>query len=637
MADTVNIIELDIDEKELLKKITKLTAEITSLKKETKTLETTNKELEKSGKQNTEQYKKNSKQIEINKVETKGLSTQYRNNQNTLVALTGTENKQLGTLQKLEISNKQLRAETKTLDLTRESGRKRLVQVNKELDKNNKFIAKNADASKAQKLNIGNYGSALQGLPGPLSGATRGVQVLNTAFKFLLTNPIGLLLVAVALAVKGIADAISSNQAVLDNFKATADGIKAGWAAVTDRLNDLGETVKRTGKLNFKVIVDSFRGVTDEVIEEFKAAKQLREELILLEDQIIGQTVRRAELQRTIQLNRLAVKDESNSIQEQLRLLDEAIAAEDQLIKLQIEEAEERARITSAQVGLGRSLRAEIKAEQEALAAVIQAETDGAKRKIRLASERLTLVNKVAKEEMKIAEQEALAAAKAVDNLIALETLKSIALNEIRDEDVEKQKLRLDSLDALREASAEAEMTLADLTNEDKLDLAQGFLKNITTIFGKGSAIGKAAAVAETAINTFRGAQNAFTSLSGIPIIGVPLGLAAAGAAVKMGVDNVKKILAVNIPGGGGGGGGGSGISGGAGSGFRGSPQISATNFTGGPNDGGLSTQSLINNTAQSVAAGFAQALADAPPVLVIDDVTFKQNVNNAISRVATV
>ena len=40
MAETVKIVDLDIDEKDLLKKLTKLTEEITKLKTETKSLET---------------------------------------------------------------------------------------------------------------------------------------------------------------------------------------------------------------------------------------------------------------------------------------------------------------------------------------------------------------------------------------------------------------------------------------------------------------------------------------------------------------------------------------------------------------------------------------------------------------------
>ena len=634
MAETVKIVDLDIDEKDLLKKLTKLQGEITKLKDESKKLETANKDLDKAGKKNTTQYKENSKQIEINKINTKGLSTEYRNNQNVLVNLNATESKQLGTLQQLELSNKKLREESKKLDLTRKSGQDRLKVINKQLDQNNETILKNADATKAQKMNIGAYGSALGGLGGPLAAATRGVQMLTAAFKFLLLNPIGLILVAVAGAVKMVGSAIKSNQGVLDKFKASADGIRAAWSSVTDRLNDLGETVKKTGKLNWKIIKDSFKGLTDEIDREFEAAKRLKEEFIALQDVLIDQTVQRAKLQQIVQMNRLAVKDENMTNRERLALLDEAIAAENELIALELGEAEERARILSEQVGLGRSLREEMKAEQEALAKIIQVETDGAKRKIRLASERLSLARMVAKEDVKIAEASALIAAKAVDNEIQLERIKSITINEIKDGDVEGEIARSQTLKFVHEDAAEHEMTLADLTAENKLDLAQNFLKDITTTFGKGSAIGKAAAVAETTINTFRAAQNAFTSLSGIPVIGVPLGIAAAGAATAMGLANVKKILAVKTPGGGGGG----GISGGGG---RASISIGSSlgrNYAAGaPADGGTTTSGITDSAAAAIKQGMSEALKESPPVLVIEDVTRKQMQQDSVSKVTTV
>ena len=636
MAETVKIVDLDIDEKDLLKKLIKLQGEITKLKDESKKLETANKDLDKAGKKNTTQYKENSKQIEINKISTKGLSTEYRNNQNVLVNLNTTESKQLGTLQKLELSNKKLREEGKKLDLTRKSGQDRLKVINKQLDKNNKTILKNADALKKQKMNVGAYGSALGGLGGPLAGATQGVQMLTGAFKFLITNPIGLVLLAIVGAVKAIGDAIRSNQGTLDKFKATGAGISAAWAVVTDRLNDFAESIKkRDWEKIFNILIFGFEGINAEISEEFKAAKQLKEEFFALQDVLIGQIVQREKLRKTVQMNRLAVKDENMTNRERLVLLNEAIRAESDLIALELEEAKERARILSEQVGLGRSLREEMKAEQEAIANITRVETDGAKRKIRLASERLSLARMVAKEDVKIAEASALIATKAVDNEIQLERMKSLTITEIGNQEVESTKLKSKKIVEITQEQVDAELELARLVQEGKLDLAQNFLGDITTIFGKNSAIGKAAAIAETTINTYRGAQAAFASLSGIAVVGVPLGIAAAGAAITMGLANVKKILAVKTPGGGGGGGGGlTSVSTGN---IPGSIPRNYAATAGRPADGGMITQGIINSTAAAVKQGVSEALKESPPVLVVEDVTSKQMQQDSISKVTTV
>ncbi len=659
MAETVKLVDLDIDQAELLKKITKLQQKITDLKDDTKTLTKANKDLEAGGKKNTAQYKANAAQIEKNKVQTKGLSTEYRNNQNVLVALNSTENKQLGTLQQLEFSNKKLREEAKRLDLTRKSGQDRLTQVNKQLDQNNKTILENADATKAQKMNIGNYGSALQGLPGPLGGAVSGIQRMTIAAKAFIATPLGIILAAIALAIKVLSDAIKSNQALMDGFEAAGAGLSATYAVLTDRINNVIDAIVRlnekitvneklnkiiTTVLKFNKLVighlipglnlarKAFKDMGEEMEEEGRLARELTADLQALEDQIIGQIVQRAELQKIVQMNRLAVKDENLTNRERLDLLDEAIEAEEKLIALELSEAEERARILSEQVGLGRSLREELKAEQEALAKVIQVETDGAKRKIRLASERLTLARMVAKEDLEIAEQEALAAAKAVDNLISLETIKSVAINEIRDEDAEKQKERLDNITKLNETAAEHELTLADLTAEHKLALAQGFAGNIAVIFGKNTAIGKAAAIAETAINTYRGATAAYASLAGVPVVGPVLGAAAAAAAVVSGLVNVKKIIGIKSGLPGDSGAGASGISAGGITTPRGTFQIGQV-----ISDGGLATQGLVNGTALSIREEFIAALKEVPPILVVEEVTVKQSSKRAISQVTTV
>lgn len=59
----------------------------------------------------------------------------------------------------------------------------------------------------------------------------------------------------------------------------------------------------------------------------------------------------------------------------------------------------------------------------------------------------------------------------------------------------------------------------------------------------------KAAAIAQTIIQTYQGAQQAFTSLSAIPVVGPALGTAAAAAAVAGGMARVAAIRSQSIPG----------------------------------------------------------------------------------------
>lgn len=98
------------------------------------------------------------------------------------------------------------------------------------------------------------------------------------------------------------------------------------------------------------------------------------------------------------------------------------------------------------------------------------------------------------------------------------------------------------------EAQALKKKKIEQTVQGNKLELASNTLNNLATIFGKESAAGKAAAIAQTTIDTYKGAQSAFTALSGIPIVGPVLGGIAAAAAVVSGLANVKKIVSTKEP-----------------------------------------------------------------------------------------
>jgi hypothetical protein len=102
----------------------------------------------------------------------------------------------------------------------------------------------------------------------------------------------------------------------------------------------------------------------------------------------------------------------------------------------------------------------------------------------------------------------------------------------------------------IRDHYAKEETKLTELTTNQKLNLAADALGNLAKIAGEQSKVGKAAAIAQATISTFLGAQEAFTSLAGIPVVGPALGALAAGAAIVSGIATVKQITATKTPGG---------------------------------------------------------------------------------------
>lgn len=95
---------------------------------------------------------------------------------------------------------------------------------------------------------------------------------------------------------------------------------------------------------------------------------------------------------------------------------------------------------------------------------------------------------------------------------------------------------------------AELNKQIEEAKNENKLQLASQTFGNLAAIFGEESKAGKAAAIAQTTIDTYQAATAAYKSLAGIPIVGPALGGVAAAAAVVAGIANVKKITATKQP-----------------------------------------------------------------------------------------
>jgi hypothetical protein len=105
--------------------------------------------------------------------------------------------------------------------------------------------------------------------------------------------------------------------------------------------------------------------------------------------------------------------------------------------------------------------------------------------------------------------------------------------------------LRENHLISEREAAA-LEVQVWAQTQAKRLQGAQTFLGQLSQLQSSKSKtaarIGKAAAIAQTVIETYKSATSAYAAMAGIPYIGPALGIAAAAAAVAAGMANVQAI-----------------------------------------------------------------------------------------------
>lgn len=79
---------------------------------------------------------------------------------------------------------------------------------------------------------------------------------------------------------------------------------------------------------------------------------------------------------------------------------------------------------------------------------------------------------------------------------------------------------------------------------DNRKNIALSTAQILADLGGKGAEFAKGMAISQAIQDTYKGANAAFSSLAGIPVVGPALGAAAAGAAIASGIINVKKILA---------------------------------------------------------------------------------------------
>ena len=180
-----------------------------------------------------------------NEAKLKTLNAEYRRNQAILVAQNKTKLDQISrterisavlgkeavTIDQLRQKNKELNQLRNSANITTEKGRKELELLNNQLDKNNEQIKENVDAYTQQKINIGNYQSALAGLsPGLNSVINQGktfVAGLNSLRTAVAGNAKGLKLFKIALISTGLGAIVVLLGSAITAFAGTRKGVDA--------------------------------------------------------------------------------------------------------------------------------------------------------------------------------------------------------------------------------------------------------------------------------------------------------------------------------------------------------------------------------------------------------------------------
>ncbi len=166
--------------------------------------------------------------------------------------------------------------------------------------------------------------------------------------------------------------------------------------------------------------------------------------------------------------------------------------------------------------------------------------------------------------------------------------------------------------------SAAYQATLEKAVASNSIQLASQTAGLLADELGEQSSAGKAAAVAQTTIDTIAGAQATYKSLAGLGPAGPAIAAVGAGLALAAGLSNVKKILAVKTPG------------------SSGSSSVSGISQASIPAVNSPSFNLIGNGTNNQIA----DALNEQPPVkayVVSDEITSQQALDRSIESSASI
>jgi len=322
------------------------------------------------------------------------------------------------TLESLAKANKELREERKKLDLESESGKKRVNEINQSLDKNNQLIKENVSALEKQKINIGNYGSALDRVIPGLGGMIQGVQGATQASKAFIATPIGAILAALAVVIGVVVAAFKKFEPVLDFFENIVTQASAVIDVFLSNIKAVGDILVKLATFDVKGAIEAVKGLTGEFVAAAKAAQLYLDNLRELEDAQNLFVVSSASAEAQMKALIIASKNRNLSFDEQKKKIEEALKIEKELTAQRVELARKEEVIKIKQIALDRGLR---QAESETFDQFVQRLLTGKK----LREDELELSNEQRQEVAKLsaarinAETETLAFQEKAANMLA--------------------------------------------------------------------------------------------------------------------------------------------------------------------------------------------------------------------------
>ncbi len=548
------------------KKIDSLTSSITELTDVNKELQKQNEALAKSGEKNSQQYLDNAKQIEVNK-------QKIQENTASRKGLIQVQVAEENSIKALRVQNTELIKQRDLINTKTDEGKAKIAAINRQIDLNTKEINTNSSSMEKQKMNIGNYASALDGLIPGFSGFISGIQGATKAGMAFLATPIGAAIAVVAAAIGTLSAAVSTNDEIADSFEKKWDQINSVFDVTIRRIGLIGKSIYELVQGNFeeafKSAEESVKGFGDEITRAWNLTGELADRQNQLDDELNKfNATERARL-NTIRQLEIASKDATKTEEERIRLNQQAAELEDKLTKERTALTERQSAIDIEAIGLKNDIQKQANettkeyglrllenskiggetAESivKAISAIDEAQASSIAKQEKLINQRNVLFEKQRAEEQKIYEE----AQKLSDEQFAaeLERIKKLETDKanikteartleeenIKIEQEEKEEVYIKDWKAYHEAE-KLKTKVAKLEAQNRLDVISNTLGQAQSLFKEDSFAYKLIGIARATVDTYRAANLALASYP------PPFGGIAAAVAIATGLGNVSKI-----------------------------------------------------------------------------------------------
>jgi len=408
----------------------------------------------------------------------------------------------------------------------------------------------------------------------------------------LISTGIGIIVVAVGTLISYFTQTKKGAELLSVAFKA----VGAAVSVITDRISAIGGAIIKVFKGDFKGAAEdaknAVKGIGDEIRKETKAAIDLGKAFNALKDSNRALNVETAARRAEVEALKLIAEDLTNSEEERLEAAEKAFNIENDLLDKRVANAEEALRIKTEENAMGESLAEDldeqaqleidlfnikqesitkqielnnkingIKREAEAKELARLDEIKKKKEEVAKAGQDLDKQTARLKEEIDLQQIES-EEERAVQKLINENArdkeaiINSLAEIENKNEALkaldEKLILDLEAIDKdfkIRKEKADQEADAKRIANnkqqeadfravqDTKISAMNMGLSAMADAFGRETAAGKAAAVAQATMNTYTGATRALKDLP------VPFNFVAMAATITAGLLQVKKIV----------------------------------------------------------------------------------------------